>query len=519
MRTLALLIALLTFPAWPAEARQAEPRDGARIADAQVSGFALDRLSPGLRADIRALVGAPLSRRTVNELAARLEVEQPRYVAAVRIVSAPDDAARVVFLVARIPSTGRDANVNARYVVEAVDIRGLPERGLGARTEADRQALVGQPLDSDAAQGLQTALGDAFPAYLVRRRIARGQQPGQIRLVYTLELRLSARWLRFEPLGPSAVFHVDQGWGAYLPLSISHRNLRVAPIVALDHADDLIEEYSGFGLRIESRQLGTDRLGATFEWTNYDLDWREATVAAEALDPQVSALYRNRSTVTTRLRFALTRRLSVSGGVSITELDPLDEDPVTGEPLTDVGPSRVANAFVAGIDFAESWRRDSGPDHDVTAAFTLRAGSDALESDFAYERYAGSAEYRVRWDDHRLIVSGLAGGLSGDAPMFERFALGDTRTLRGWNKYRVSPVGGTRVLHLSGEYRYHGLGFFLDAGSVWEADAERRFRVSTGIGFHPGPLFFTVGVPINADRQDATFMMGLRFKGWGARFR
>ena len=519
MRTLALLTALLTFPAWPAGAQQTEPPDGTRIIDARVSGLEFDRLSPGLQADIRALAGTPLDRRSLAELAARLETEQPRYAAAVRIVPAPDDGARVVFLVARIPSQGRDANVNARYVVEQVDIRGVPARALGAEVEADRQALVGQPLASDAAQRLQTRLEEAFSDHVVRRRITRGRQPGQIRLVYDLELRESARWLRFEPLAPSAVFHADQGWGAYLPLSISNRNLRVAPILAFDHADDLIEEYSGFGIRIESRQLGTDRLGAIFEWTSFDLDWRKATVAAQALDPQVPALYRNRSTVTTRLRFAITPTLSVSGGVSIAELDALDEDPLTGEPLTDVQPARVANAFVGGIDFAESWRPASGPDHDLEAAFTVRAGSEALESDFSYERYAGTAEYRLRWDDHRLIVSTLAGGLSGDAPFFERFALGDTRTLRGWDKYRVSPAGGTRVFHLSGEYRYHGLAFFLDSGSVWDAGADRRFRVSTGVGFHPGPVFFTVGVPLNTGQQDATFMMGFRVKGWGARFR
>lgn len=520
MRTLALLIALLTCPAWPAEARQVEPPDGARIADARVSGLDLDRLSPGLQADIRALVGTPLSRRAVNELAARLEAEQPRYVAAVRIVPVPDDGARVVFLVARIPSEGPDANINARYIVEWVDVRGGPSRALGAGLEADRQALVGQPLDSDAAQRLQTRLGEAFPDYVVRRRINRGRQSGQIRLTYELELRESARLLRFEPLGPSAVFHADQGWGAYLPLAASYRNLRVSPIFAIDHADDLVEEYSGFGLRVESRELGTDRLGAVFEWTNYDLDWREATVVAAALDPKVPALYRNRSSVTARVRVGLTPQVSVSGGVSTVGLDPLDDDPVTGEPLTGVpASSRVANAFVAGADVVQSWRPDAGPAHDLNATFNLRAGTSTLASDFTYERYAGSAEYRLRWDDHRLIVSGLAGGLSGEAPIFERFALGDTRTLRGWDKFRISPAGGSRMVHLSAEYQYHALAFFLDSGSVWDPGADRRFRVSTGIGIHPGPLFITVAVPLNDDDVSATFMMGLRFKGWDARFR
>jgi hypothetical protein len=519
MRTLGLLIALLTFPTWAAGAQETEPPEGTRITDAQVSGVDLSDLSPGLQADIRALAGTPLSRRSVNELAARLEAEQPRYVAAVRVIPAPDGGARVVFVAARIRDQARDPNVNARYVVEDVAIRGVPLRALSAQLEGDRQALIGQPLDSEAAERLGMLLREAFPDFDVRRRMTRGRQSGQIRLIYELDLSEASRWLRFEPLAPDAVFHSDQGWGAFVPLSISTRNVRFAPIFAFDHADDLLEEYSGFGLRAESRQLGSERLGAVFEWTNYDLDWREATVTALALAPRVPALYRNRSTLTTRLRFAITPRLSVSGGVSVVELDPLDEDPITGEPLADVEPSMVANAFVGSIDFRQSWRPESGRDHDVDATFAVRAGSEALESDFTYDRYAGSADYLLRWDDHRLFVSAAAGGISGDAPLFERFALGDSRTLRGWDKYDIAPAGGNRVFHLSAEYRYHGLALFIDSGAVWDAGDERTLRTSAGIGFHPGPVFFTVGVPLNTDELRAAFMMGFRLKGWDARFR
>jgi hypothetical protein len=329
----------------------------------------------------------------------------------------------------------------------------------------------------------------------------------------------SARWLRFEPLAPSAVFHSDQGWGAFLPLSIGSRNLRFAPIFAWDHADDLVEEYSGLGIRVESRRLGTDRLGASFEWTSYDLDWRAPTVAALALDPQAPGLYRNRSTVTMRARFAITHRLSVSGGASVTELDALDEDPLTDEPLAMVAPSRVSNAFVASVNFDQNWRTESEPGHGLAADFTVRAASETLESDYTYERYAGSADYRFQWDRQGVFFSALAGGISGAAPLFERFALGDSRTLRGWDKYDIAPTGGDRMFHLSAEYQYRGLALFLDSGSVWDTGTDRRFRVSTGVGFHPGPMFFTVGVPLNADELRAVFTMGFRLRGAGARTR
>jgi len=52
---------------------------------------------------------------------------------------------------------------------------------------------------------------------------------------------------------------------------------------------------------------------------------------------------------------------------------------------------------------------------------------------------------------------------------------------------------------------------FVDAGSVWDTGTEKRVRVSTGAGFTPGPLFMTLGFPINTDEFRAVFTMGFRF--------
>ena len=104
----------------------------------------------------------------------------------------------------------------------------------------------------------------------------------------------------------------------------------------------------------------------------------------------------------------------------------------------------------------------------------------------------------------------MAGGITGHAPLFERFTLGDATTLRGWDKYDIAPAGGDRVVYSSLEYRYTGLALFLDIGSVWDANTERRVRVSAGFGFHAGPAFLTVGFPLNTDDLSAVFTMGVR---------
>jgi outer membrane protein assembly factor BamA len=112
----------------------------------------------------------------------------------------------------------------------------------------------------------------------------------------------------------------------------------------------------------------------------------------------------------------------------------------------------------------------------------------------------------------------MAGAITGRAPLFERFTLGDSATLRGWDKYDIAPVGGERIIYSSVEYRYTGLALFLDVGSVWDADAESKLRVSAGFGFHAGPAFLVVGFPLNTDNLRTVVTLGLRIPGVGIRW-
>lgn len=493
---------VLAFAAPQAHAQETTPPDGPRIAFARVSGIEFSRLSPGLQEEVGKLAGSLLDRQKLRDLAARIETEHPRYVAAVRVTAQPGGTARVVFVVARIREEEQQANINARYVVEDVEIRGVPENAITPEMRADLQALTGKPLDAELAERLATRLSSSFPDYGVERRTGRGSQPGQIRVVFQLTRTEQSRWLRFEPLEANLLYHSDQGWGSKLPLTMSGGDFQVVPHFAIDVGDDLIEEYSGFGLRFESRKLGTERLGVFFDWSTFDQTWRDRTLAALPAYPLVPPPYRNRMTVTPLVKFAVTPQLSVAAGVSITELDALDESSSA---------SQMANAAIGSLRFNRRWNRTSGMQHDLAAAFTVRAGSDALESDLVYERYVGEADYGFRSGPHRLFVSAMFGSLTGDAPLFERFSLGDSRTLRGWNKYDIAPAGADRMFHATVEYRRRGLTLFLDSGSVWDADTDKKVRFSAGFGYTPGPVFFTVGFPLNTDEFRAVFTMGLRF--------
>jgi hypothetical protein len=498
MRTAALLVTLLALPPQAAPAQRPTVPEGTIITAAEVSGFDPHRLSPGLRKEIDALAGTPLNYERLNELAARIEAERPRYVAAARVVADPVGQARVVFVVGRPRDPGRDENVNARYVVEQAEIKDVPEREITQAVRDGLIALAGKRLDSEEAEAIETRIEQALPRYDLHRRIHRGSEQGRIRVVYEGRRNELSRWLHFEPLRSNVVYHSEQGWGSLLDLGIGTRDIRFTPIFAIDNGDDLVEEYSGFGLRFETRKLGTERLGASLEWSAFEPTWRAATLDALALDPRTPPPYGDRSTITPLVRFALTPEINVAAGVSITELDALP-------PATE---AQMANAAVASIGY-ERKVRDSGTQH-VSASFGVRAGSRALESDLVYTRYLGQGHYRYAYGRHRVRVSAMAGGITGDAPLFERFALGDSTTLRGWDKYEIAPAGGDRVFHSSVEYGYGVLAVFLDVGSVWDEGSQREFRVSTGLGLHAGPAFLTVGFPLNTKNLSAVFTMGLR---------
>ncbi len=128
MRTLRVFLAWLAIPFLAAHAQEIEAPEGTVIASAQVSGFDLAKLSPGLQQEIAALAGNPLNRERLKELAARIEAEQPRFVAAVRAAKDPFGELRVVFVVAHVRDQDREGNVNERYTVEDVKIRAFPTK-------------------------------------------------------------------------------------------------------------------------------------------------------------------------------------------------------------------------------------------------------------------------------------------------------------------------------------------------------------------------------------------------------
>ena len=262
--------------------------------------------------------------------------------------------------------------------------------------------------------------------------------------------------------------------------------------LAFGNDDDLIEEYSGYGLRFESRKVVTERLGIRLEFARFRQSWREITLSALDADPRIPEAYRTRVTVEPAVTFAFNSHLRVMGGVSISELESQARSPE----------SQMASAAIGGIYYSHS---------SLEASYELRSATRALESDLEYKRHFAHARYEYKQGKSEISARFAVGGITGQAPLFERFSLGDSSTLRGWNRFDVAPAGGRRMFHHSLEYRYHGFALFVDGGSVWDEGTDQRIRFSTGFGFHKDGVFLTLGVPLNADDAGVAFMMGVRF--------
>jgi outer membrane protein assembly factor BamA len=110
-----------------------------------------------------------------------------------------------------------------------------------------------------------------------------------------------------------------------------------------------------------------------------------------------------------------------------------------------------------------------------------------------------------------LGVHFIGGIISGNAPLFERFSLGNSTTLRGWNKFDVAPLGGNRVAHGSLEYRYRHFQIFYDVGSVWDRGWPSQARHGLGFGFANKDAFISLAFPLRFNDVVPIFTFGIRY--------
>jgi hypothetical protein len=479
---LGFVLLLVPISSTIAEGAQSQTAERGKIVEAVDIDGVIDEemLSPTLQQDLHKLVGQPYDAQTATELAERIRKELPRFVSASTVApGAEPDSVRVVFVV-------------SRFIVESVDIDGIARSRVSDELYADMQKMVGVPIDQNRVRRLRdrliAELGSRYGVEQVTQRGA-AQQVKVLFHAYVIP------WLPFRDPGWFLAYHQKQGISAsvYVPINLGIRktislgspvreqaSTKRFIIGAANSADELIERYSGVRFGYEQLRAGFDRVGFKVNFTSFDSFWQPTTESASRQAPAPAELYKSRSTFEPSLAFAFTRSLYAAAGIQLTSLEM--KEPASG--------SRAARSATGSLRYRQTFTPGK-IDHTVNAAYEARTATPALGSDFTYTRHFVEGRYSLSRDANSVTVAVMGGRISGNAPMYDRFSVGNTATLRGWNKFDLAPLGGSRLAYGSFEYslrlRGRGLrglrqaGVYYDAGAVWNPGDPIQMRSAVGI--------------------------------------
>ena len=392
-------------------------------------------------------------------------------------------------------------NVNTHYTVETVVIS-TEEWTTNLAADHDRHgklsstlrkdvaALIGEKLNPTMLEDVAHRLRKEFRARTVEHHVQRGKTPDYVQVVYEIKLRPA----RFDVSVPKFLYHSEQTWSGALEATASLRHNGVT-FGAVSDGDELAERYSGVVARYENNRLGSDRLQFRFQYEDYHQQWDQSAEQAG-----LGGLYRGRRNIEPEVTFVLAAPLKLTVGASFQQM--ANQFPAA--------PSESANAVISTLRYH---RRLEGMDsqHDLDAAYSLRAATRVLSSDFAYARHRLQFRYMMTRGKNVVIDEATAGVLTGRAPLFEQFVLGNASTLRGWNKFEMDPRGGNRAVHNTVEYRYGAFQVFYDTGSVWDRGDAAVVRHSAGVGLRQGIFSIALAFPLREGRIEPIVMMGMNY--------
>ena len=392
-----------------------------------------------------------------------------------------------------------ETNVNSRYTVENVVVSG---DGWSTTPAVDRDhkissglrkeiaALIGEKLNPARLDDLAKSLRKELRARTVEHHVLRGKSPEYVQVIFRVEVPPT----RFDASVPKFLYQSDQGWSGAVEGTATVRNNGFTAGLVSD-GDELVERYTGVVARYESEPLAGQRARLRFEFGSYHELWNRSAVASV----DASQLYRTRQEFQPVLSVRVARPLEVSFGASF---ESLGQQLPGGQPL-------AANALVAGARYHRELEGSS--EQGLVANYDLRAGSHALGSDYAYSRHRWGFLYRFKHGKHELVEDGWGGVILGEAPLFERFVLGNSTSLRGWNKFDLDPLGGNRAVHNTVEYHYGVFQIFCDSGAIWDSGQPAVARTSVGAGLRQGAFSLALAFPLRNGRMEPVFMVGMNY--------
>jgi hypothetical protein len=386
-------------------------------------------------------------------------------------------------------------NVNSRYTVESVELTDRDRGKLSQTLMNDIRKMVGEKFNQESVDKIALRIQKELRATKVTPKVSRGDQPDHLKIQFESERTYT---MSADADVTKLSYHSTQAWTAGLEVSPRIAGTEVTFGVQTD-GDELVERYSGINARI-ARDLHP-RLRIRFDFQSFHQQWNAATIVALQRNPDVPGIYRIRRNYQPSITIVLARPLTLTAGVSFEQFQ-------TQFPAARI---EAANAVINTLRYRRQWQGSDSFRQELDAAYNLRAATKALDSDYVYARNLVSARYSVKYGNNAALVKFIGGAIGGRAPLFERFVLGNTSTLRGWNKFDLDPVGGRRVAHGSVEYRYRFLQVFYDTGAIWDNPADRQQRHSAGGGFIHDDISLAVAFPLRDGHITPTFIVSVSF--------
>ena len=466
----------------------------------EVKGLERSQYSNAIYEEMQRMVGQQLDNNLVEDLRVRLSAEvRKEYFINQKIErgSMPQHV-KVVFQAERTPwlfrvTLGRVINGNVgnghleigtpnreKDMVEAVEVKGISRLRISDALYEELQMMVGKQVDQlEIDHLLEKLKAELKEDYAVSKHLDGGSKAYQTRVRYQVEL---IPWLPYRAPQSNVAYHQKQGI-TFVCCGDDFISKYTTLNLAFD-GDSLTERYKGLSFGVESRQLGSRHWGARLGFDTFGVQWKDQTRRAIAGTSAVPGLYRSREGVTPSIAYAFDRHLFVTAGANLVEIE--REGPTSFWQSVHEG--------VASIHYDSQQMKRGLSSYQTIADYEVRTGARNIGSSYSFTRHAFQARSTAKAGKNSLTLSFMGGRITGNAPLFERFSLGNTQTLRGWNKYDIDPLGGNRVWHSTAEYRFSSLGIFLDQGAVWDDGSGGKTRRSVGL-----TLGTTVGIAMPLD--------------------
>jgi hypothetical protein len=397
----------------------------------------------------------------------------------------------------------QEMNVNTRYTVESVELAGDSPSGISTGLRGELTRLVGAKLNPAALDDLAVRIRQELHVRAVTHRLLRGQKPEHVRVVFDVR----GNPAKFEASVPKLVYRSDGGFSG-LAQGTATVGAQAFTFCGVSDGDILAERYTGIVASYEDKRLIGDRVRFRLDFESYREQWDQATVNAldqPGAESDTSGIYRTRQNIEPLVTFVLAR--SGSGLVNLTVGTSFERF----QSQFPAARTESANAMVTTLRYHRRVEGSSANQQEWDAGYSLRAATNLLGSDFGYTRHQGDAHYVYSWG-HSQFLDDLTGGvISGQAPLFERFILGNSTMLRGWNRFELDPLGGSRMVANTAEYRYRLFDVFYDSGAIWDQGETAVLRHSVGVGVRQNGMYAALAFPIKEGHIEPVFMVGMNY--------